>query len=247
MFDTESPSNGVTFAEAVCLAETTFGTLGTTGSYTPPRSAARFKGGGVGPSPTYSYSAAIVEVDVDLSTGWIHVPRVWIAHDIGRALNPTLVRGQVEGSVYMALGEALMEEQTFRRLPPKLSHALVHKFPSMLEYKSPTTLDMPEVFTELIENPDPRGPFGAKEVGQGPLLPVMPAVANAVYDAIGVRIDEVPITPEKILRALDAKAAGKTPRVGPSRFPDITWPAPLDVPPPWAGGDGKAIGEVVRP
>src|SRR5437588_12388575 len=106
----------------------------------------------------------------------------------------------------MGLGEALMEEQKFRRLPRKLSHALVHKFPSILEYKSPTTMDMPEVFTELIEEPDPRGPFGAKEVGQGPLLPVMPAVANAVFDAVGVRIDEVPITPEKILKALEAKA-----------------------------------------
>jgi len=240
VFDTEDPTVGVSFSEAVCLAETMFGTLGTTGSYTPPRSAARFKGGGVGPSPTYSYTAAVVEVDVDPSTGWIHVPRVWIAHDIGRSINPTLVRGQVEGSVYMALGEALMEEQTFRRLPPKLSHALVHKFPSMLEYKSPTTLDMPEVFTELVENPDPRGPFGAKEVGQGPLLPVMPAVANAIYDAVGVRIDEVPITPEKVLRALDAKAAGKSARVGPARFPAVPWPAPLEVPPPWEGGDGTA-------
>jgi CO/xanthine dehydrogenase Mo-binding subunit len=240
VFDTEDPAVGVSFSEAVCLAETMFGTLGTTGSYTPPRSAARFKGGGVGPSPTYSYTAAIVEVEVDASTGWIHVPRVWIAHDIGRSLNPTLVRGQVEGSVYMALGEALMEEQTFRRLPPKLSHALVHKFPSMLEYKSPTTLDMPEVFTELVENPDPRGPFGAKEVGQGPLLPVMPAVANAIYDAVGVRIDEVPITPEKVLRALDARAAGKPARVGPTRFPAVPWPAALEVPPPWEGGDGTA-------
>jgi 4-hydroxybenzoyl-CoA reductase subunit alpha len=241
VFDAENPANGVGFADAVCLAEALFGTIGTTGSYTPPRSAARFKGGGVGPSPTYSYSAAIVEVDVDESTGWVHVPRVWIAHDIGRSLNPTLVRGQVEGSVYMALGEALMEEQAFRRLPPRLSHALVHKFPSMLEYKSPTTLDMPEVITELVENPDSRGPFGAKEVGQGPLLPVMPAVANAVYDAIGVRIDEVPITPEKILKALEAKAAGKPPRFGPARFPDIQWPEPLEVPPPWEGGDGHAV------
>src|SRR5436190_9147988 len=163
VFDVEAPDTGVTFSEAVCLAEAAFGTIGTTGSYTPPRSAARFKGGGVGPSPTYSYSAAIVEVNVDLATGWIEVPRVWIAHDIGRALNPPLVRGQVEGSVYMALGEALMEEQIFRRLPPRLSGALVHKFPSMLEYKSPTTLDMPEVITELVEHPDPRGPFGAKE------------------------------------------------------------------------------------
>ena len=243
VFDTENPAAGVSFAEAVCLAETMFGTVGTTGSYTPPRSAARYKGGGVGPSPTYSYSASIVEVEVDPSTGWIHVPRVWIAHDIGRSLNPTLVRGQVEGSVYMALGEALMEEQTFRRLPPKLSHALVHKFPSMLEYKSPTTLDMPEVITELVENPDPRGPFGAKEVGQGPLLPVMPAVANAVYDAVGVRIDEVPITPEKILKALDAKARGQTPRYGPARVPDIAWPEALQVPPPWQGGDGKAVND----
>lgn len=241
VFDTEDPSRGVTFQEAVCLAEAMFGTLGTVGSYTPPRSAARYKGGGVGPSPTYSYSAAIVEVAVDPATGWIQVPRVWIAHDIGRALNPTLVRGQVEGSVYMGLGEALMEEQEFRRLPPRLSHALVHKFPSMLEYKSPTTLDMPEVFTELVENPDPRGPFGAKEVGQGPLLPIMPAVANAVYDAIGVRIDEVPITPEKIVKALQAQASGKAPRFGPTTFPDVPWPETLNVPPPWEGGDGRAI------
>ena len=240
VFDTEDPATGVSFAEAVCLAEVMFGTVGTVGSYTPPRSAAQFKGGGVGPSPTYSYSAAIVEVEVDGSTGWIHVPRVWIAHDIGRSLNPTLVRGQVEGSVYMAIGEALMEEQTFRRLPPRLSHALVHKFPSMLEYKSPTTLDMPEVFTELVENPDPRGPFGAKEAGQGPLLPVMPAIANAVFDAIGVRIDEVPITPEKILKALEAKAAGKPARYGPARFPDIAWPEPLRVATPAEGGDGRA-------
>src|SRR5216110_2150975 len=127
----------------------------------------------------------------------------------------------------MALGEALMEEQDFRRLPPRLSHALVHKFPSMLEYKSPTALDMPEVFTELVEHPDPRGPFGAKEVGQGPLLPVVPAVANAVHDAVGVRIDEVPITPEKILKALEARAAGRAPRFGPASFPDIAWPEAL--------------------
>ena len=246
VFDAADPANGVAFADAVCLAEARFGTVGTTGSYTPPRSAAKFKGGGVGPSPTYSYSAAVVEVDVDPETGWIQVPRVWIAHDIGRALNPPLARGQIEGSVYMALGEALMEEQTFRRLPRRLSNAVVHKFPSMLEYKSPTTLDMPEVITELVEHPDSRGPFGAKEVGQGPLLPVMPALANAVYDAVGVRIDEVPITPDKILRALEAKATGRPPRYGPSGFPEIEWPETLQVPPPWEGGDGRAINGPAR-
>jgi len=240
VFDAADPSKGMTFQEAVCVAEAKFGLIGTTGSYTPPKSAARFKGGGVGPSPTYSYTAAIVEVDVDPETGWIAVPRVWIGHDIGRALNPTLARGQVEGGVYMGIGEALMEEQAFRRLPARLSNALVHKFPSILEYKSPTSLDMPEIFTDLIEHPDPAGPFGAKEVGQGPLLPIMPAVANAVFDAIGVRIDEVPITPDKILRALAAKAAGKPARVGPDAFPDIAWPEALKVTPPWEGGDGRA-------
>jgi len=246
VFDSTAPDKGVGFAEAVCFAEARFGTIGTVGSYTPPKSPAMYKGGGVGPSPTYSYSAAVVEVEVNPVTGWVHVPKVWIAHDIGRALNPTLVRGQVEGSVYMGLGEALMEEQEFRRLPKRLSHALVHKFPSMLEYKSPTSLDMPEVVTELVEDPDPRGPFGAKEVGQGPLLPIMPAVANAVYDAIGVRVDEVPITPEKILKALAEKKAGRQPRFGPAHFPTVKWPEPLRVPPPWEGGDGNAVNDVDR-
>ena len=246
VFDATDPARGMTFQEALVRAEELHGTLGTVGSYTPPRSAARFKGGGVGPSPAYSYSAAVVEVEVDTVTGWITVPRVYIAHDIGRALNPVLVRGQVEGGVYMGLGEALMEEQAFRRLPPKLSAALVHKFPSMLEYKSPTSLDMPEVITELIEDPDPNGPFGAKEVGQGPLLPIMPAVANAVYDAVGVRIDAVPITPDKVIKALDDKARGGTGRYGPDRFPDVLWPAALQVPPPWEGGDGEATNDPDR-
>ncbi len=246
VFDGENPDRGVSFQEAVCIAEARVGTLGTTGSYTPPKSAGHFKGSGVGPSPTYSYTAAVVEVEVDPDTGWIVVPRVWIAHDIGRALNPTLVRGQVEGSVYMGLGEALMEEQAFRRLPAKLSHALVHKFPSMLEYKSPTFLEMPEVFTDLIEHPDPEGPFGAKEVGQGPLLPIMPAVANAVFDAVGVRVDQIPVTPEKILRALQARAAGKPARSGPAAFPSIAWPETLRVTPPQEGGDGRASNEPPR-
>jgi hypothetical protein len=100
----------------------------------------------------------------------------------------------------------------------------VHKIPSLLEYKSPTTLEMCDFVTYIVEDPDPNGPYGAKEVGQGPLLPVMPAVANAVYDAVGVRVDEVPITPEKVLKALRKKRKGEEARVGPSAFPDIPWP-----------------------
>ena len=129
VFLAEDPARGMSFAEAVVLAETKFGTLGAVGSYKPPKAPAKFKGGGVGPSPAYSYTACVVEVDVDPATGWITVPKIWIAHDIGRTINPVLARGQVEGSVYMGLGEALMEEQIFRRLPPKLSNALVHKIP----------------------------------------------------------------------------------------------------------------------
>jgi 4-hydroxybenzoyl-CoA reductase alpha subunit len=233
-------SKSLTFAEAAGYAEEKFGTLGAVGSYKPPRSPGRFKGAGVGPSPAYSYSACVVEAEVDPKTGWITVPKIWIAHDIGQTINPVLARGQVEGSVYMGLSEALMEEQVFRRLPPKLSNALVHKIPSLLEYKSLTSLDMPEVETILVEDPDPNCPFGAKEVGQGPLLPVMPAVANAIYDALGVRIDEIPITPDKVLKALELKAAGKEPRVGPRSFPSVPYPQPVEVAPPWEGGDGNA-------
>jgi 4-hydroxybenzoyl-CoA reductase subunit alpha len=235
------------FAEAAGFAEEKFGTLGSVGSYKPPRSPGRYKGAGVGPSPAYSYTACVVEVDVDQRTGWITVPKIWIAHDIGRTINPVLARGQVEGSVYMGLSEALMEEQIFRRLPPKLSNALVHKIPSLLEYKSLTSLDMPEVDTVLIEDPDPNCPFGAKEAGQGPLLPVMPAVANAIFDAVGVRIDELPITPDKVLKALELKASGKDARVGPTVFPSVPYPDPVVVLPPWEGGDGNAVEGSERP
>jgi len=123
---------------------------------------------------------------------------------------------------------------------------VMHKIPSLLEYKSPTTLEMCDVVTYVVEDPDPNGPFGAKECGQGPLLPVPPAVANAVYDAVGVRIDEVPITPEKVFKALRRKEKGEEGRVGPKSFPEIPWPEPTRVPPPWEGGDGKAVGQSDR-
>jgi 4-hydroxybenzoyl-CoA reductase subunit alpha len=224
IYDGEHPERGVTFPEAAALAEAMFGTLVTVGSYRPPALAGPYKGSGVGPSPAYSFSAAVVEVVVDPATGDVRVARVWIAHDIGRAINETLVIGQIEGSVYMALGEALMEEQVFRKG--------LHKIPSMLEYKSPTFLEMPPVETILVTTDDPEGPFGAKEAGQGPLLPVIPAVASAVYDAVGVRIDEVPITPDKVLAALEQKAKGGEGRVGPKGTPAFRFRDPIRVEPP---------------
>ena len=219
------PEDGLSFAQAVQLAEVKAGVVTATGSYTPPKLAGPYKGSGVGPSPAYSYSAAVVEVDCDVKTGEVRVPEVWIAHDIGRAINPVLVEGQVEGSVYMALGEALMEEQTFR--------LGLHKFPSLLEYKSPTALEAPVMHTYLVETIDREGPFGAKEAGQGPLLPVIPAVANAVYNALGVRIDEIPITPEKVLKAMSDRSK----RVGPASTPAFEFPPLIkaEIPQEWKG------------
>ncbi len=217
VFVEDDEDRGVSFPEAVALGESMFGVLAFPGSYAPPKRAGKYKGGGVGPSPCYSYSACVVEVDVDPDTGQVTPTEIWVAHDIGRALNPLLVEGQVEGSIYMGLGEVLMEEQVFRKG--------VHKIPSLLEYKSPTTLETPEIHTILVETDDPDGPFGAKEAGQGPLLPIIPAVATAVYDAVGVRIDETPISPDKVVRALDLKRQGKAPRVGPTKLPLFTFPA----------------------
>jgi len=211
----------VPFARAVELGEAMHGVLAFPGSYAPPKRAGKYKGGGVGPSPCYSYSACVVELTVDEETGAVELENVWIGHDIGRALNPLLVEGQVEGSIYMGIGEALMEEQVFRKN--------LHKHPSMLEYKSPTTLETPEIHTILVETDDPEGPFGAKEAGQGPLLPVIPAIANAIYHALGVRIDEVPITADKIVKALELKRTGKPARVGPTRLPLLAFKAPLAV------------------
>src|SRR5206468_10119035 len=197
------------------------GVLAFPGSYAPPMRAGKYKGGGAGPSPCYSYSACVVELTVDEETGTVDLENVWIGHAVGRALNPLLVEGQVEGAAYMGTGEALMEEQVFRKN--------LHKQPSMLEYKSPTTLETPEIHTILVETDDPEGPFGAKEAGQGPLLPVIPAVANAVYDAVGVRIDEIPISPEKVVKALDLDRQGKPARVGPEQLPLFTFKEPLVV------------------
>jgi 4-hydroxybenzoyl-CoA reductase alpha subunit len=211
----------VPFARAVELGEALHGVLAFPGSYAPPKRAGRFKGGGVGPSPCYSYSACVVELTVDEQTGQVDLRDVWIAHDVGRALNPLLVEGQVEGSIYMGIGEALMEEQVFRKN--------LHKHPSMLDYKSPTTLETPEIHTILVETDDPEGPFGAKEAGQGPLLPVIPAIANAIHHALGIRIDEVPITPDKVLKALEEKRLGRPARVGPLKLPLLTFKEPLVV------------------
>ncbi|OLD52212.1 MAG: hypothetical protein AUI58_04005 [Chloroflexi bacterium 13_1_40CM_2_70_6] len=215
VYDRDDPSKFVTFTDAAVLAESTHGTLVAAGSYKPPKGiGGTFKGAGVGPSPAYSYQATVAEVSVDVETGTLTVDKLTTAHDCGRALNPANVEGQVEGSAYMGYGEIVVEEQVFR--------GGLHKKPSLLDYKLPTSLDTPALEAIVVESVDAEGPFGAKEAGEGPLNPVIPAIANAVYDAIGVRFDETPITAEKILDALglrDNRRVTKD-RIGPDGLGD---------------------------
>ena len=210
VYDLRDPEKHLTFIEAANLAEGRHGTLVAAGSYKPPAGiGGNYKGAGVGPTPAYSYQASVAEVTVDLDTGTLTVDKITTAHDCGRALNPANVEGQIEGSAYMGYGEIIAEEQIFR--------GGLHKKPSLLDYKLPTSLDTPELVAIVVETNDSEGPFGAKEAGEGPLNSVIPAIANAVYDAIGVRFDETPITAEKILDALgkrDNRGVTKD-RIGP--------------------------------
>jgi len=204
-YDRDDPDRFMTFTDASVAAEAHFGTLSAAGWYKPPKGiGGTFKGAGVGPTPAYSFQACVAEVTIDRQTGVLTVDRLVTAHDCGRALNPTNVEGQIEGSAYMGYAEIIGEEQIFR--------GGLHKKPSLLDYKIPTSLDTPALEAIIVETVDAEGPYGGKEAGEGPLNPVIPAIANAVFDAIGVRFDETPITPEKILDAL----AKKKDRVGPT-------------------------------
>jgi len=199
----EGPKEWMTFEEAVVAAIDFHGALTGTGSYAPPPEArgGKHKGGGVGPSPAYSYSAQVAEVSVDEDTGEVTVHKVWAAHDCGRALNPISVEGQIIGSVWMGMGQALTEEMIWK--DGMLMNA------GMLEYRSPSSVESPEVEPIIVESIDPEGPFGAKECSEGSLAATIPAISNAIYDAVGVRLHESPFTPERVLAALRAKRNDK--------------------------------------
>jgi 4-hydroxybenzoyl-CoA reductase alpha subunit len=194
--------------EAFHLAEARFGALGATGSYNTPKDVhGEYRGGTIGASPAYSFTAHVAEVDVDPDTGFVEVRKIWVAHDCGRALNPVLVEGQMEGSAYMGFGEALMEEQIFKDADH--GRAGLHNAPSLLDYRIPTSLDTPELEALIVESIDPEGPYGAKEAGEGPLHPSIPAIANAIYDAIGVRMNRLPFSPPNVWREIErAREAG---------------------------------------
>jgi 4-hydroxybenzoyl-CoA reductase subunit alpha len=193
------PKDRMSFEEAVVSAIDFSGALSGTGSYAPPKEArgGAFKGAGVGPSPAYSYSAQVAEVSVDEDTGAVTVHKVWAAHDCGRALNPVSVEGQVIGSVWMGMGQALEEEMIWK------DGLLMN--PGLLEYRSPSAAESPEVEAIIVESIDPEGPFGAKEASEGSLAATIPAIGNAIYDAVGIRLREAPFTPERVLAALRTK------------------------------------------
>ena len=209
----------MSFEEAVVSAIDFHGGLTGTGSYAPPLEArgGKHKGGGVGPSPAYSYSAQVAEVSVDEDTGEVTVHKIWAAHDCGRALNPVAVEGQVIGSVWMGLGQALEEEMVWK------DGLLMN--PGLLEYRSPSATESPEIECMIVESIDPEGPFGAKEAGEGSLAATIPAISNAIYDAVGVRLRESPFTPERVLSALRAKKGLK--RIEMTEHVDPTAPAKL--------------------
>jgi CO/xanthine dehydrogenase Mo-binding subunit len=196
----DAPERRLSWVEAVALAEARHGTLSVSGSYTPPKIGSRFRRQSVGPSPAYSFTAVVTELQVDPETGEVRVERIWCAHDLGRVLNPEIARGQIEGCVYMGLGEALFEEQRYRG-PAVMA-------PSILEYRIPTAIDTPPIEVIFVESHDPEGPFGAKEVGEGPQLAVVPAIANAMYDATGLWWERPPFTPERVARGLRRARSG---------------------------------------
>jgi CO/xanthine dehydrogenase Mo-binding subunit len=189
-------STRVPLAEAIVWAESEFGTLGEVGHYNTPKDVhGDYRGSTIGASPAYSFTAHVAEVEVDPETGIVAVERIWVAHDCGKALNPVIVEGQMEGSAYMGFAEAVMEEHIFLDTG-------IHTGPSLLDYRIPTSMDTPDLVSIIVESADPEGPYGAKEAGEGPLHPSIPAIANAIYDAVGVRLDHLPFYPAKILGAL---------------------------------------------
>jgi len=149
------------------------------------------------PWQAYVYGCQVAEVEVDTVTGEVQVLGVWAAHDVGRAVNPKGVEGQIEGGVVQALGQGLMEDYKLAG-----GHTSTSGF---AKYILPTSLDVPRVNSIIIEDPDPIGPLGVKGIGEPAMIPTVPAIMNAIYDAVGVRITALPATPEKVLMAIREK------------------------------------------
>ncbi|MFH1321242.1 MAG: molybdopterin cofactor-binding domain-containing protein [Bacteroidota bacterium] len=196
VFVKDSPEKSIPWEEAATFYFSSKGPLIGRGHYSPPKGlGGTYKGAAVGTSPAFSFSASVCEVEVDMETGKVKVLNFWDAHDCGTAINPMAVEGQVEGAVLMGMSEVLFENEVFDQRG-KLLNADLHN------YIIATSADMPVIDSTIVDSFEPEGPFGAKEVGEGATLPVLGAIANAIADAIGVRIFDLPITSEKVLDAI---------------------------------------------
>lgn len=204
VFSAAHPEVRLTFEEVVREALAKKGALQSSGCFNQTPLGGKFKGANAGLAPAYSLNAYVAEVDVDLDTGQWKCTKVWAAHDCGKALNPLAVEGQIEGSIHMGLGQVHGEALEWNRANLRN--------PNLLEYKIPTSLEMPEVETFIVESNDAEGPFGAKEAGEGPLIPILPAVVNALHDAIGVRFTQLPVTPDLVHAAMERQGGAKKPR-----------------------------------
>lgn len=153
------------------------------------------------PWQAYVFGCQVAEVEVDTLTGEVQVLGIWAVHDVGRAVNPRGVEGQIEGGIVQALGQGLMED--YRTVDGRATT------PNLAKYILPTSLDVPHVTSVILEDPDPIGPLGVKGIGEPAMIPTIPAVMNAIYDAVGVRITSLPATPEKVLEGMrkNARAA----------------------------------------
>jgi 4-hydroxybenzoyl-CoA reductase subunit alpha len=188
---------GLTFEEVVSEALKDSGTITVTGTYsTIPQShgGKKYRGAAIGGTMGYSYSAQVVEVTVDQETGQVAVDKVWVAHDCGKALNRLTVEGQVQGSVWMGMGQAMTEEAGY--------HDGLLVTANMLDYRVPTIQDSPPIAVGIVESNDPHGPFGAKEAGEGSLAAFLPALTNAIADATGLRFNDLPVTPDRVYTAI---------------------------------------------
>lgn len=204
MFNRNDESQSVPWEEVARRYFNENGPLVGTGCYKPPEGlGGDYKGATVGTSPAYSFGSAVCEVTVDLETGKVKLDRFTDYHDCGTPINPQSVHGQVEGAVVMGAGETIMEDVMFDRKGNLLN-------PNLHGYLLMTIKDAPEIFSGIVDSYEPGGPFGAKEIGEGSTLPVLGAVAHAIANATGVWITDLPITPEKIVKALREKKTLKT-------------------------------------
>ena len=187
------------FAHCVQAALADAGTLTVKGAWsTPPETqGGKFRGAAVGSTAGFSYAAQVVEVQVDPDTGAVRVENVWVAHDCGRALNPMAVEGQVQGAVWMGMGQALSEETQYHEGLPLRAN--------LLDYRIPTIGESPPIHVTLIESMDPLGPFGAKEGSEGGLHGFPPALTSAIADALGLRLGALPVTPDRVFDAMQAR------------------------------------------